>query len=261
MAFRLVPILEKIEALYQLPRNRERFSIYLSLLQGKEGKDMVLPISAYNPMAKEDALLKLQKLKNLEAEAIASNVISEINQKLSQKSEHRISVVINLADDMGGSWSSRYTTDYTSKFDFGPILKRGFCTPYFWTSEDYTHNTIRERVTKSILRTLYWLEHGKPKTLEDHIHQESSISLKRKSQMEFSLKNTSIDQFFDEHKHSEDYGLIFNFLYGDEASEELNYTAHGIPFLGGFNYAHYLVQKGIGEKFRVDYQSLLRKPL
>ena len=53
MKFELIPILSKIEALYQMPPTRDRFDAYLLMLQGSDKEDMILPIASYNPMAKK----------------------------------------------------------------------------------------------------------------------------------------------------------------------------------------------------------------
>ncbi len=235
MQFQLTPILDQMEALYKLPRDRNRFDRYLAMLQGPDKEDMVLPIAAYNPMAKEDALKKLQALQQLDAESIAREVITDFNKELESRPPRTISVVLNLADDIGGSWSSRYTTDYTSKFDFGPILKRNFCTPYFWTREDYSAESIRQRITEQLHRTIYFADHGKPATLAEHIAQEVYVIANNGASMS-EKPNPDVHHFYQQHCDSEDYALIFNFFYGDRASEHLNFKSFGMPAMGGFHY-------------------------
>ncbi len=237
MEFALVPVLSQMEALYQLPRNRRRFDTYLSMLQGEDGSDMVLPIAAYNPMAKEAALAKLRELMELDAEGIAEEVIAAVNQDLPKTPARKLSVVLNMADDVGGSWSSRYTTDYTSRFDFESLLKRDFCTPYFWTSEAYTAEIVRQRIFASLHRTHYWLMHGKPITLEDHVRQETFVYGKVHGEVADPVEDSALRTFYERHRESEDYGLIFNFFYGDRASGELSYVTYGMPEMGGFRFA------------------------
>lgn len=129
MPFQLTPVLAKIRSIYQMPRDQERFNQYLRLLQGSSGKEMELPISSYNPMAKEVAINRLEALIRMDAESIAVEEIQKINQANIFPNDSGIQVVINLIDDIEGSWSNRFTTDYTSKFDFDPLIKRCFCTP------------------------------------------------------------------------------------------------------------------------------------
>lgn len=243
MEFKLIQILETMEAFYRLPRNKARFDKYLSILQDGETQDMKLPIAGYNPMGKETVVLEqLLKLKELNAEQITEEVIGEVNSALINKSDHVISVVINLADDIGGAWTNRYTTDYTSKFDLGATLKRNFCTPYFWTSEVYTAESIRQCITEGLYRSWYCAKEGRPITLKDHVYQERDVlSMAGYNNISSVETDPFLKKFYLEHCGSEDYSLIFNFLYGDEASSALNYKTNGIPKLAGYKYIKSLV--------------------
>ena len=249
MNFHLTPILKQMEQLYHLPRNRKRFETYLLMLQGETKDEMVLPIAGYNPMGKELALEKVQALITLGAEDIAQQEINRINNARLTKEERIIQVVINLTDDVEGSWSSRYTTDYTSKFDLNALVKRDFCTPYFWTSETYTEKKIAQRIRAYLYRTLYAIDNGKPKTLKQHLDQESFVyrKLEKERNEQLDREKVQIDQefevidsFFQEHADSEDYSLIFNFFYGDKASQSLGYASYGRKEFDGFTYAQFL---------------------
>ncbi len=245
MPFHLTPVLAKMERLYQLPRNRKRFETYLEMLQGKEKQDMILPIAGYNPMGKEFVLEQLRTLISLGAEEIAQEELDRINQEVELAKKQDFQVVINLSDDIGGSWSSRHTTDYSSKFDLSALTKRHFCTPYFWTSEEYTLEMIAERIRAYVLRTGYVSDKGSPKTLKEHLDQEVFVQSHRLAKEAPSAKKDfeSIDAFFQKHQASEDYSLIFNFFYGDKASEGMAYASYGRLEWEGFEYATHLAQK------------------
>ena len=241
MRFKLLPILDIMEELYRMPRNPERFTTYLTLLQGTDGTDMVLPIAGYNPMGSEKVLVKLRALKNLGAEDIVQKELDHINDKLPKTVNEEISVVLNLADDQGGSWSHFATTDHTNKFAFGPLLKRKFCTPYFWTSESYSKNLIASRLKSTVLRTIYWNIHAEPISLQDCFEQEVYVQFHLKEEWNYEPKQfEAIEQFYLEHAASEEYSLLFNFFYGDEASQQLGYTTYGRKSLEGFHYAKYI---------------------
>jgi hypothetical protein len=91
-------------------------------------------------------------------------------------------------------------------------------------------------------RTAYW--HNKktrPQTLKDHFEQE-----------QFVAKNTaykspkpacdaaSLRQFYATHTDSADYALIFNFFYGDAASESLGFKTFGTnDAFAGFKFARH----------------------
>ena len=244
MKFALLPILEKMQNLYQLPLNRGRFEQYLFMLQGKQKNDMILPISGYNPMAKEHVLLKLNELQALDAEQIIQGELDKINTHLNSKEDRTIQVVINLADDIGGAWTERFTTDFSSKFEIQAFIKRNFCAPYFWASETYTKELIIERIREYVYRTLHVVHKGKPTTLRDHVEQEIYVQFRSNNTSQISEDNYSeIEKFYLQNADSEDYNLIFNFFYGDEASESLAYKTYGIGKDAGWAYVKFIAQQ------------------
>ncbi len=226
--------------LYEKPRSMERFQEYISILQDKKG-DMTLPIVGFNPMAKEHILNKLAELKELKAEQVIQDTIDNLNPTLKKsQSEHVIKVVLNVADDLKGGWTNHYTTDYDSKFKISALVSRNFCTPFFWTSENYTKELIITRAFEYALRTIYWQSNPKPTTLKEHIEQEiyvamnDKVNAKKTDSPNFKL----LDNFYSKNQLSEDYTIIFNFLYGDNASKSLEFPAYGITGeLNGFDYA------------------------
>jgi hypothetical protein len=227
--------------LYAKPRSEERFQEYISMLQdGKKG-DLTLPIVGFNPMAKEHILQKLSELKEQKAEQIIQDTLRSINLTLTDEQDQRtFKVVLNLADDLKGGWTNRYTTDYDSKFKINALVTRTFCTPFFWTSESYTEQLIRSRTLEYAFRTIYWLTNPKPKTLKDHIEQE--IYVAEKSKLNSDNLDTNdfelLNNFYSKYQESEDYGIVFNFLYGDNASKSLEFSVHGMTGkANGFDYA------------------------
>ncbi|MCG8328124.1 MAG: hypothetical protein MI974_10585 [Chitinophagales bacterium] len=239
MKFQLTPVLEQMASLYKLPRDRTRFDTYLSMLQG-DGKDMILPIAGYNPMGKEDVLDKINELIALGAEELVQDEIARINEKKYDSKGQTIGVAINLVDNLGGAWSNLYTTDYTSKFRITTLIKRNFCTPYFWISEPITEALIIQRTREYIFRTIFCITQRKPQSLKDCFDQEVFVQQNVKPE-EYNGKQDfgEIESFYLNHQASEDYNLIFNFFYGDNASASLGYTAYGRKNLEGFDYARY----------------------
>ncbi len=240
MKFKLVPVLNQMRSLYQLPRNKQRFDAYLHMLQGEDKEDLILPIAGYNPMGKEDVLLKVETLLGLGAEKIIEECTAFINANLKDDGEI-IDVVLNLADDVGGSWSNFCTTDFTSKFQIDALVKRRFCTPFLWTSEEHSPKLIEQRVLEYMYRTAYWLNNKKVITLEDHIKQEIYVRQNVDiPDVRYDIDQKAVEKFYLVHKSSEDYNLIFNFFYGDEASEALSYATYGLAKQSGFEYVNNL---------------------
>ncbi|NND34293.1 MAG: hypothetical protein HKN76_17040 [Saprospiraceae bacterium] len=233
--------------LYAKPRTAARFQEYLIMLQGSSGKDIILPIAGFNPMAKEHVLQKLMELRKLDVEKIMKEVTDEINLSLVRNSDPGLfKVALNLADDLKGGWTNRFSTDYDSKFKINALVSRQFCTPYFWSSEDYDKTLIRKRTAQYIFRTIYRLSNPAPTTLEQHIAQEFFVA--RNAKPGRSPVDTPglklLDDFYKQHKGTENHNIIFNFFYGDEAAKSLGYPAFGMKDnFSGFDYAEIIASE------------------
>jgi hypothetical protein len=224
MHFRLIPIIDTMVEFYSVPPSIERFNKYLSILEGQTKGELEVPIAAYNPMAKEHVRERLLELKELHAEDLIVETLAGFNQEFKNLNpEITLGVCLNLADDLYGGWTNRITTDYQSKFQINALVKRSFCTPHFWTSEAFSKELIISRTEEYVFNTLYFLEHGKPVTLNDHSQQLKFVlgKLGEKSPI-CSLKH------FEKFKSSEDYSVIINFLYGDETAIELGFKSLGV---------------------------------
>ncbi len=230
MTFQLLPILSIMRDFYQKPRNPERFQTYLQLLQGNTKGDLALPIGGFNPMGKEHVLEKLDALAALNAEQIIEKTLFEFNKEQTHKDKTPIfKVALCLSDDLKGGWTNRFTTDYDNKFKINALVHRHFCTPVFWTSETPDAALIKKRTLASLYRTLYWSTHPKPTTLKDHIEQEKYVAQQVGGGVELpNIDFKKLTDFYQKYAQSDDYSLIFNFLYGDKASETLGFGCFGI---------------------------------
>ncbi len=239
MIFELLPIIDTMLELYKKPIGPARFEAYLKLLEGDTKGDMQLPISGFNPMAKEHVTQKLLELKALDAEELMKETLREINYRFNEHPDKRIfKMVMNLADDLKGGWTNRYTTDYDSKFKLNALVTRNFCTPFFWSCENYADALIQLRTKEYALRTLYWLTHSKPITLHDHVEQERFVATFSGNEPEPLPHFDVLDAYYTAHRNSEEYIVIFNFLYGDETCKSLGFPCYGISgSMPGFRYA------------------------
>ncbi len=225
--FSLLPTIDLMLDLYSRPRNLDRFQEYLQILQGNTKGDLKVPIGNFNPMAKEHASECLEELKNLRAESIIAEVAKELSL-IHPSVGIDFKIALNLADDLQGGWTNRFTTDYDSRFRIGPLVDRRFCTPLFWTSEKFSEELIYRRVRAACVRSLYWVEKPKPVSLLDHILQEAAVARDLKLVPIPSGESNALIDYFQLHKHSGDYSCIFNFLYGSKASESLGFPVYGI---------------------------------
>jgi len=206
---------------------------------------MALPISGFNPMAKDHILEKITQLQNLGAEKLILSVINKYNSTLKSPQNNTIKIVLNLADDLKGSWTNSYSTDYESKFKLNGFIKRNFCVPYFWTSEKNTEQTIKTRTLEYLLRTNYRLEHPQPITLKEHLAQEIYVSTRVSLLGEEFQSNQfiEIESFYLENKDSDQYDKIFNFFSGDLGSESLSYKQYANHSPLGYDYATLLAKR------------------
>jgi len=242
MNFEILPTLDIMKELYSQPLTGQRFKDYLRELQGGTRGELVLPIAGFNPMAKGHILKKIKELEVLNAEQVMEEVAQKLNATLNSTENRTIKIALNLADDLKGAWTNRHSTDFDSKFKINAFVERGFCTPYFWTSEEYTTDLIKERVQNYLNRTIFWMKNGRTKTLEDHLNQEVFVmkSSERKASQLSTQEIENIHTFYLNHKDTDDYSMIFNFFYRDDVSESLGYQSYGIGDVNGFEYAEYL---------------------
>lgn len=229
MRFEVLPILDKMIKLYEQPASIERFNKYLNLVEGNSNGDYVLPVGGFNPMAKEHVLLQMLGLKKLGIEKIISTTLAEINKKYdSSFVDHNFKVCFNLSDDLKGGWTNRYTSDYQNKFKLNPLIKRRFCVPVFWTSEEITLETIINRTKEFCYRTIYALEHGSPKTLKEHLLQELFVLKEINPGFEVSVEFEKLMDFYRQHQDSTERHILLNFIYGDKAPVSLGNSPLGI---------------------------------
>jgi hypothetical protein len=92
---------------------------------------------------------------------------------------------------------------------------------------------------------VHWLKHPKPETLQEHIEMEKFVvEASGKAEPDRSIDLDGLNAFYNSHKESRQYDVIFNFLYGDGACKSLEFPVHGIKEpMAGFAFAAALAQK------------------
>lgn len=245
ITFEIIPVLSFMEELYSQPVTPARFQEYITQLQGSTKGDLAIPIMGFNPMAKTHLLEKVRTLISLKAEAIAKEHLNEWSENFPSSKDIHLKVALNVADDLKGAWTNFYTTDFDSKFKINALVQRHFCAPHFWASEVYDPPMIRQRILQYALRTIYWIEHPRLQTLEDHLSQEQFVwhNIPNVSAPYKEIPYSFLKNFYTTHKGSDDYSLIFNFFYGDQASASLNYPCFGITEMNGFEFAKILANQ------------------
>lgn len=242
MIFTTLPVLDKMIEFYELPLEPARFQTYIKMLSGGKNDELVFPIGAYNPMAKSHVLERLVELKSMNAEANMEAQFLEFNDAFTEEDKDMIiHVGINLADDLKGGWTNRYSTEFDQIFKINALVERNFCTPILWSSEPYSQSLIENRTKAYIARHIHYREHGRVITLQEHFDMEktaASYAVSEHDPLEEVEKDLLLE-YLAEQGGNEDYATIFNFFMGDEASEHLGYKTFGIPPYGGFRLAYH----------------------
>jgi hypothetical protein len=232
-----LPVLRTLRELYAQPRDMARFHHYIAELTGG-GNDVVLPIGMANPMAKEHALASLDQLLAVGAEEIGADAAHEAERRLGDVRTAEIKASIVLADDVGGGWTNRYTTEAMVRFPSRGALKRPFATALAWTSESPTPEQLRREVLAAIFRVAYQQRFGLAVALRDRLRQEGLAAAFAGVRPSFSDQQLErargiIDNLGDDPP----YPTTFAALYGDVAAEQLGYTRLGLPPRAGFEVA------------------------
>src|SRR5919199_809010 len=125
MKITYLPVLGTLRELYAQPRDMQRFRRYIATLTGGTD-DIVVPIGQANPMAREHALVSLDHLLALGADEAGAQATADAQAHVALDVE--ITAATVLADDVGGGWTNRYTTEEMVRFPGRGALKRSFAT-------------------------------------------------------------------------------------------------------------------------------------
>lgn len=238
MPFALLPVLAAMHAVYQEPPPTARFQAYLRLLQGGTPADLAVPVQHFNPMAKAALITRLEELLTTGAEQVVATTLPLLNA-FATIDEPLLHVALNLADDVHGGWTSRYTTDFANKFQLGATLKRGFCTPIVWSSELVTPDLLVRRTQAQAWRSRYHLLHPAPSTLAEHVAQETYVA--RQSGTPRIVSPPDALAAYQQYHSATDTATLLAFFYGDEAAQQLGHQPLGsLAYGAGFKLARAL---------------------
>jgi hypothetical protein len=234
-----VPVLPTLRELYAQPRSMDRFRAYIAQLTGGTD-DVVLPIGQANPMARDQALDAVNRLIALGADGAGAEAADEAARRLARiplTSEIKATIVV--ADDAGGGWTNRHTTEAMVRFPGRGALKRPFATALAWTSESPGVDELRAEVLAAIYRVAFQQQLRLPTTLGGMLQQEG-LAARFANQLP-TLTPEALDQarrlLAGLDRERAPYPTIFAALYGDAAATALGYPALGLPPRAGFEVA------------------------
>jgi hypothetical protein len=250
MKLTLLPLLHIQRDLHTIPRGMERFRAYLATMT--EGTDdIVLPITAMNPMGKEHVAALLDDLLAAGAEAIASAAIEEAAARLVDIPGQR-QVALVVTDDAQGGWTNRYFSEIPPPIEGArPSAKqralRWALVP-IWTSEPWPAHALHAAVLATIYRSAFLEQIGFPATLDEIMTLEGLAALFAGTQHpsldpeDLAYSAEVIRAYRDTH----DYPTIFTCLFGDEAARSVGYPPLGLSPRAGLALAHHEArQRGV----------------
>jgi hypothetical protein len=244
-----LPLLGLQRELYSMPRGMERFRRYLAAMTGG-GEDLLLPLTAVNPMGKEHMLPAVDSWIAAGAEEAAAGAVREAAARLVD-APGRLRIGLAIADDVAGGWTNRFTTDFAHRFESAALYRRDFAVGLLWASEAAAGRPralerrgggtvasrlrslrrqapsprlaeqARREVLLSLARAAYERRHGPARTLRERLAQEHDAL--RFAGLE--PKPLPPPHFLD----AADAPALFACLYGDEAARSLGYSALGVP--------------------------------
>lgn len=222
--------------MYALPRSPQRFANYLRTMVGSDGH-LTLPLSLMNPMARDDAVLKLDALIALDAEGIARATLADAERELAAIEED-VRVALVLTDDAGGGWTNRTFADMHSRFEPKYFVEHRWSVAVFWTIETYDADAVRRTVRGAVRRTVHQRRHGLPKTLEAMMTQEGTALAFAGERVGATPEQLRvIRDIIAPLRGTTAFGTAVAALYGDDAALQCGYARYGIPPNGGFDLA------------------------
>jgi hypothetical protein len=236
MEIEYVPVLAVLRDLYAQPRDMARFRNYLdAMLQGTG--DVVLPLTAANPMAREHALARVVELLDLGAEEIGASAAAAAAARLAALDD-RLRASLVLADDAAGGWTNRYLTEATNRFADRVDRKRNVVAALVWTSEPPAPESIRETLLGDLYRAAYRRRRGPAGTLRAMLEQEGRAAAFAGARpglppAAIAAARATLAPYLDEAT----YPQRFAALYGDAAAVSVGYAPLGLPPRAGFEVA------------------------
>jgi hypothetical protein len=233
-----VPLLPLQRGLQGLPRNYDRFREYLHRIMNPEGTGPALtPMLLGNPMAKEHVTALLDALLALDADGVAARAMAEVADEFDDvPGEYDVGLVV--VDDLLGGWTNRYATEFTARFQTGPLsdppprwmTTRPWIYGVLWSSEPASEQRAREAILAAIHRMAYVHEYGLAKTLRERLAQEGQVMAAAGCTTpvldtdDIAYTREVIQPFL----VADDVRTTIECLFGDEAGRTLGFTPHGL---------------------------------
>jgi hypothetical protein len=179
MTHSFIPALHVLRELYEKPRDVARFQWYIEQMLGEtanDDRDVVVPITAANPMGREHCLAAINAL--IDAEGVARRALDEIPFNVN---EPALRVYVALLDDRMGGWTDRTRTEFRGRYGDDVAIrannKRRFAGINCWTSETYSSDAIAWMTRDAVFRASHLLTRGPARSLRDMLRFDRACAL------------------------------------------------------------------------------------
>lgn len=231
MPIEYVPLLHHLEALYQMPRNLERFQSYINSIVNEQGDDVEIPpLVLANPMAKEHALEYVQQLLEMGAEEVAAHATQKAEAQLPPID---LKASLMVLDDAKGGWTNRYTTAAglwsLEQRGLERFRRSAWVTIGCWTSTLPTPEKIRQDTRAGLFQAVWAYTKPMPKTLRAIMPYEGqALAFAGAKQWmdteELEYTRTVLEPYLETTHHP----ALLAALYGDPAARALGYAPLGL---------------------------------
>lgn len=240
-----VPLLQQQRNLYSMPKGKERFRHYLSVMTNQKGDGLVFPpLALINPMGKEHLNQRLDELLAIHADERAQATVANLHTELVDiPGNYHLSMV--LADDVQGGWTNRYDYEYQLRClqveleDGVPVVPQWtehcWLTSVLWASDPVSERTVQQTIRCTLYRAAYQSRHGVPQSLCEMMQQEGQVLLKAGC-LEPCLDPDEVEytrEVISPFLQATDKRTIIECLFGDPAGATLGFTPRGLSLNAG----------------------------
>ena len=226
--------------MYRLSRtggpNSPRFQFYLARVQRAWG------LAAYNPMAGAVALQAVERLLELDAEALALAAVTRTAAACEFGDDMTLAVVVRSQ----GMWTDRIATEIEQRVS--AVRREGHGLVDMWSGEPINGDDVRRESAAEAARVVWTAIHGQPRSLRGMLEREglayaAAATVTRgldpgfgrttPTTQESSAVEEAVDLLGDSAQHSDIVGVLF----GDPASTAMGWTPLGVPDRAGYHWA------------------------
>lgn len=210
----------------------KRFRAYLDEVQG--GGEVLTPLVAANPMAREHMLAYVDALEALDADRILREACAEAEKRLARSPvEAKVSLV--PVDDVRGAWSERTLVDFDHRFAPRKMrAKYGYVTALVFASETPKAALLRERVLAALYRAAWTERHGDAASVADMMRQEGNALRFAGAQGPRLADPDAARAALAPHLGASLHATRFAAMFGDAAARRVGHKPLGLSDDAGF---------------------------